>query len=175
MSTTLLERIPATAQDILSLNFDGSKLLIQFLNRWEAYAEVLACLDYLSADLVTWQDERARALAGLGRTAEAVSMMRARLAKKESATARNILTAICLQAGLADEAWALIEPQLNEVVGAPWSRAGEVALLKGDLDTAERHFLHHQQIAPSSRDPAVGLAHVYQLSLIHISEPTRPY
>ena len=162
MSTSLLERIPAAAQDVLSLNFDGSKALVQFLVRWEAYGEAFACLEQLDLDLVTWQDERARALAGLGRSAEAVAAMQARVAQKDSTTARTLLAEICIQAGLADEAWRVIEPQLKDTYGPPWSRAGDVALLKGDLDAAEQRYLRHQQIAPSSREPAVGLTEVYR-------------
>jgi len=161
---SLLARLDATSATIGALRKPDLRALISILLRWEAWPDALTCLDLLAADeTVSSQDARAQALTGLGRHAEAVAVMAARVEQRDSATAQVLRCRTLLQAG--DDAGALaLATQLSEgssgAYGPVWSLLGDVHLAAGRLDAAEAAFLRHQELAPNSRQPAIGLAQV---------------
>ncbi len=160
----LLARLDATPAAVGTLCRTDIRSIIGFLVRWEAWTDALACLDLLAADAtVSSQDARAQALAGLGRHAEAVAVMAARVEQRDSATAQVLRCRTLLQA--EDEAGAFaLATQLSEGssgnYGPVWSLLGDVHLVAGRLDAAEAAFLRHQELSPNSRQPAIGLAQV---------------
>jgi len=139
--------------------------LLYFFLRWEAYDDVLACLQHLPvARRVSFQDMQADALDGLGRSAEAVTVMETRLEQRSAIAARQRLVYCLLHAGNLDraraEAQALVES--SESTAYLWNLLGNVLLAAGDGDAAEAAYLRHRTLAPSSRIPLLGLAHLYQ-------------
>jgi ATP-dependent DNA helicase RecQ len=161
---SLLARLDATPAALGALRKPDLRALISFLLRWEAWSDALTCLDLLAADeTVSSQDARAQALTGLGRHAEAVAVMAARVEQRDSATAQVLRCRTLLQAGDDAGAFALAT-QLSEgssgAYGPVWSLLGDVHLAAARLDAAEAAFLRHQELAPNSRQPAIGLAQV---------------
>jgi ATP-dependent DNA helicase RecQ len=135
--------------------------LLDFLARWQAYEDLLACLAQLDvARYVSFQDAQAQALLGLERAGEAIELMQARLAQKESVPAFMLLGRAYLAAQRYDDALATLQ-SLPEEHGPAWSLRGEIYREMGRLDEAERALLRHRQLAPSSRTPLFGLARLY--------------
>jgi ATP-dependent DNA helicase RecQ len=134
--------------------------LLNFLERWQAYNEILACQDYLDVrHHVSFQDDRVQSLLGLGRADEAVIVMENRLLRKESVPARVLLSHTYLHANRYRDALNALE-SITEY-GPAWSLRGRIHLAQGQFDEAERAFLRHRQLAPSSRLPLFGLAQLY--------------
>ncbi len=139
--------------------------LLYFLLRWEAYADALACLERLPVEaLVTFQDMQADALDGLGRSAEAVAVMEARLEVSKAVAARQRLVHSLLHAGETERARAEAEALVksSESTAYLWSLLGDVLLAAGDLAAAEAAYLRHRSLAPSSSIALLGLARLYQ-------------
>ncbi|MBX2999558.1 MAG: RecQ family ATP-dependent DNA helicase [Caldilineaceae bacterium] len=158
--TNLLAQFDLSPNQIRHLPATLRNRLLDFLERWEAHAEVLACLEHLHvARFVSFQDAQAQALVGLGRADEAVTIMENRLAQKDSATARILLSRAYLAAGRHLDALAALAE--NSEYGPTWSLRGQIHLAQGRVDEAERAFLRHRELAPSSRLPLFGMAHLY--------------
>jgi ATP-dependent DNA helicase RecQ len=163
--SSLIARLATTPQEIAQLPSADSRRVVTFLVHWEAYQDALDCLALLPVhDGVAWQDLQAQALLGAGRTADAIAAMQARLQRKESIPGRALLVRCLLQAGKLDQAQAIAD-ELVRASDTPWqalSLLGDCHLQRNDLDTAEAVFLRYQQMAPNSRQPAIGLMHVFQ-------------
>ena len=160
MSLTL-STFELTPNHIPHLPAQTRNRLISTLLRWEAYAEALVCLGQLDVErYVSFQDDKAEALLGLGRAAEAVTVMETRLAQRESQPALLLMARCLLAAGRIDEAETPIKRQIQRDYGPAWSLRGQIHLAQNDVDAAERAFLRHRQLAPGSRTPRFGLAHV---------------
>lgn len=122
--------------------------LVNYLNRWEAYEETLACLAlHEPLELVSLVDAKIAALAGLARYAEAIPIAETRLTQKDSNTARINLANLYLESGDLETAAA----HLQEIAAADPTFArvhlvfGRIALLRGQLDKAEAAFLEYQK------------------------------
>lgn len=158
--TTLITRLDLSPNHIHHLPATLRNQLLDFLQRWEAYTELLACLEHLDvARFVSFQDHCAQAFVGLGHADEAVTVMEGRLAQKDSATARVLASRVYLAAGRHVDALATLAE--NSEYGPTWSLRGQILLAQGKLDEAERAFLRHRELAPGSRMPLFGLAHLY--------------
>jgi ATP-dependent DNA helicase RecQ len=158
--TNLLTQLDLSPNQIHHLPATLRNQVLDFLERWEAHAEILACLDHLNvARFVSFQDAQVQALLGLGRADEAVTVMENRLAQKDSATARVLLSRVYLAADRHADALAALAQ--NSEYGPTWSLRGRIHLAQGKVDEAERAFLRHRQLAPGSRMPLFGLAQLY--------------
>jgi ATP-dependent DNA helicase RecQ len=138
--------------------------LLYFLLRWEAWDDALACLAELPVETyVSFQDMQADALDGLGRSAEAVAVMEARLEQRVAVAARQRLVHCLLHAGDLARARAEAEALVKSSETTPylWSMLGDVLLAAGDLAEAEAAYLRHRAIAPSSSIALLGLARLY--------------
>jgi len=165
MPDSLLTQINVTPAQIFHLSSNLRSRILNFLLRWEAWQDTLNCLAELDTpNLVTLQDMQAEVLVGLGRPTEAIAAMQKRLAQKDSATARAQVARIYLAAGEINQALTLAKAlvEANPNAGPHWSLLGDVHLQRNDLAAAEQAFLQHQKVAPSSRQPAIGLMHVHQ-------------
>jgi ATP-dependent DNA helicase RecQ len=165
MSFSFLARLGLSAkQAAYALTSDQRKRLFSFLLRWEAYDEALECLAFLDVDnAVTLQDVQAQALNGVGRHAEAVQLMERRLADRAPITACLLLGHSYLEAKLPEKALAeaLDLTQTHPLYAPVWSLLGDAQLALGRLDAAEQTYRRHQELAPSSRDPLLGLMQIY--------------
>jgi ATP-dependent DNA helicase RecQ len=162
---SLLAQLAITPAQIFHLSANLRNRVLEFLLRWEAWPEALACLAELDTpNLVTLQDLQAQALEGLGRTDEAIAVMQQRLVQKDSATARIKMARTYLAAGETEHALALAQALATpyQTSGPSWSLLGEVHLQRNDLAAAETAFMQHQTLAPGSRQPALGLMRVHQ-------------
>ncbi len=165
MSDSLLTQLDLTPAQIFHLSATVRNRVLEFLLRWEAWPDALACLAELDTpNLVTLQDLQVQALEGVGRLDEALAVMQQRLAQKDSATARAKMARTYLAAGETAPALelALALTSASPNTGPYWSLLGEIQLQRADLKAAEAAFLHHQMLAPSSRQAALGLMRVHQ-------------
>jgi ATP-dependent DNA helicase RecQ len=164
MTNPLLAQLAITPADLYHLPARLRNQVLTFLQRWEAWDELLECLAHLdTSELVSLQDMQARALEGLGRQREALSVMQQRLAQSEAKTAWAQLVRIYLGLGDTEEALALAQQltTASPTTGAHWGLLGQVYLTRNDLPAAEEAFRHHQALAPSSRQVMVGMMNVH--------------
>ncbi len=164
MTQPLLPQLSTTPEKVARLDSRERSRVLNFLLRWEAASEALDCLDRIDVtQMVSLQDLCARALEDVGRTTEAITLMQARIRQKESDTARIQLGRHLITAGSLERALTLANELVgaDEASGTSWSFLGDVQLARGDLNTAEAAFLHHQQVAPNSRQPQLGLMRIH--------------
>jgi len=164
MPASLLAQLNIAPAQLYHLSGNLRSRVLNFLLRWEAWEETLACLDELDTpSLVTLQDMQAEAFIGVGHLSDAIAVMQRRLQQKDSATARAQVARIYLAAHNTDQALQLAQALVatNESTGHYWSLLGDVHLQRGDLAAAEKAFLQHQKLAPGSRQPPIGLMHVH--------------
>jgi len=164
MATSLLVKLGIEAANFPALSADLRKRVLAFLQRWEAYAEVLACLDaWQMEDLALVQDARAQALHGLGRTPEAIAILEARTAASGAITPRTTLARFYLAAGDTERALTTLRGLVEGDAGysAAWYVLGDFYLQTGDLNAAEALFLRQAQLVPASRYPPIGLMQVH--------------
>jgi len=159
---TLLHVAPA---QVFHLSSRIRTQLLNFLLRWEAYTDVLACLEHLdTADLVSLQDLQARALLGLERADAAVAVMRSRLAQKDPPSAL-LLYGRCLLAKGELEAAQRLATLLTErerPLATAWGLRGDVHLQQDQIDMAAAAYHEQLQLTPRSRQAQLGLAHVHR-------------
>jgi len=160
---SLLDELRIETEDVASLSSKTRTQVLRFLRRWEAYGELLRCVEVINRpDLVTMLDMQADALEGVGRMDEALAIRQARLEERESRSARLALARCYLRREEPERSLALARTlaQEKEFMGA-WSLLGEAYLQLDNLDEAEAAYLHYQQHVPTSRIPAFGLMEVY--------------
>ncbi len=176
--SSLLERLALPPSQYAALPSDVCARVADFLLRWQAYAEALACLDALGPLSPVELEQRAAALHGLGRTAEALALLDQRRHQHDSLPAA--IQRIRLQAAAGQVQGALAAARSLAAQGAaPGAAAattaghryglGPASLLladmlqaAGDLEAAEAVYLQLMKDAPSSRQPLCGLMRIQQ-------------
>lgn len=164
MPASLLAQLNLAPAQLYHLSGNLRSRVLNFLLRWEAWDETLACLNELDTpNLVTLQDMQAEAFVGIGHLSDAIAVMQRRLQQKDSATARAQVARVYLAANNTGQALKLAKELVatNENAGPYWSLLGDIYLQSGDLAAAEKAFLQHQKLAPSSRQPPIGLMHIH--------------
>ncbi|MEW5987829.1 MAG: DEAD/DEAH box helicase [Chloroflexota bacterium] len=165
MAESLLAQLDVDGRLVAELPAKVRNQLLSFLLRWEQYQDALDCLLAINRPgLVTLLDMQAKALDGLGRTAEAVAIMQTRLEEKYSLSAQVNLGYYLLHVGNHQAALATAQEitRHSDAPAGAWSLLGEVSLLGGDLETAEAAYLRHLRMTPGSRQPLVGLMRLYE-------------
>lgn len=173
--SSLLDRLALQPSQYAALPSDVCARLADFLLRWQAYAEALACLDALGPLSPVQLEQRAAALHGLGRTAEALALLDQRRGRHDSLPAA--IQRIRLQAAAGQVQGALAAARSlagQSSVSGPAGTAkryplGPASLLladmlqaAGDLEAAEAVYLQLMKDAPTSRQPLLGLMHLEQ-------------
>jgi len=160
----LLPQLNLTPARIAHLSAKLRNRVLHFLLRWESWGETLDCLGVLkTAKHVSLQDMQASALKGLDRVDKAIAVLQQRLAQREAVAPRNELARLYLAKGDTEQALTVAQSLVttNSDYGPNWSLLGDIYLQRNDLIAAERAFRHHQQLAPGSRQPLIGLTHVF--------------
>ena len=165
MNGSLLSLLGVPPPQVSRLPGKSRTRLLNFLMRWEAYEETVACLEELPVDrFVSLQDLQARAFSRLGQYADALVVMQKRLAKKNVSTAQLLYGRLLLEGGNAKEAYA-VATRLTEMVNSPvgaWSLLGDLFLQQGEVERAVDAYTMQQRQAPHSRAAMLGLAWVNQ-------------
>lgn len=160
MPNRLLPQLNTTATQVKRLPTRLRNRILHFLLRWQAWQEVLDCLDDREVQrLVSLQDLQAEALLGLGEVDNSTAILEARLQQRDGVAARNQLARHYLAQDASNHALTLAQAltTTNADYGPNWSLLGDVHLHRGDLAAADNAFLHHQKLAPNSRQPLIGL------------------
>jgi ATP-dependent DNA helicase RecQ len=160
MPNPLLSQLNTTPAEVKRLSTRLRHRILHFLLRWQAWQEALDCLDPRELQrLVSLQDVQAEALLGLGDVVRSIAVLEARLRQRDGVAARNQLVRHYLAQDDTVQALTLAQAltETNADYGPNWSLLGDVHLHLGDLAAAGNAFLHHQQMAPSSRQPLIGL------------------
>ena len=82
--SSLLDRLALQPSQYAALPSDVCARVADFLLRWQAYGEALACLDALGPLSPVQLEQRAAALHGLGQTAEALALLDQRRQEHDS-------------------------------------------------------------------------------------------
>ena len=171
--SSLLDRLALQPPQYAALPSDVCARVADFLLRWQAYAEALACLDALGPLSPVQLEQRAAALHGLGRTAEALALLDQRRQQHDSVPAAIQRIRLQAAAGQVQGALAAARALANQnSASSPASAAqrfplGPASLLladmlqaAGDLGAAEAVYLQLMKDAPTSRQPLCGLMRV---------------
>ncbi|MEZ4657898.1 MAG: RecQ family ATP-dependent DNA helicase [Caldilineaceae bacterium] len=164
MSESLLSLLQIEPQDAAHLTGGARTRLLNFLLRWEAYPETLACLEQFDVEKrVSLQDLKAEALTGLGRYDEAAALLQRRLQKRPTEAAHILLARTHVEGGNYKEALQIAYQLTKAAQGsaAAWGLQGDVFRRIGQLDAAEDAYQQQIKLAPHSRHALIGLANVY--------------
>ncbi|MEZ4712793.1 MAG: RecQ family ATP-dependent DNA helicase [Caldilineaceae bacterium] len=165
MAESLLSLLQINPQDAARLRGGARSRLLNFLLRWEAYPETLACLEQLDLEKrVSLLDLKATALTGLGQHNEAVTLLQRRLQKRHTEAAQIALARAHLAGGHHKEALQLAR-QLTTAAqssAAAWGLLGAVYQQIGQLNEAADAYQRQIKLAPNSRHALIGLANVYR-------------
>lgn len=165
MAESLLTLLQIQAADAARLSGGARSSLLNFLLRWEAYPETLACLEQLDVDKrVSLQDLKASALAGLGQQDQAIVLLQRRLQKRPSEPAQIQLARFHLESGNPKEALNIAQ-QLTKTASASaaaFGLLGDIQQQIGRLNAAEDAYQQQRKQAPNSRQAQIGLANVYR-------------
>ncbi|NUM46349.1 MAG: RecQ family ATP-dependent DNA helicase [Anaerolineales bacterium] len=160
---SMLPSFELTPASIRPLSNPVLRRLVNYLNRWEAFEDTLACLaEHEPLSLVSLIDAQITALARVGRYPEAIQIAETRLTQKDSNTARMNLANLYLESGDLDAASA----QIREIAGIDTTfgrihlAQGRIALLQGQLDKAEAAFLEYQKQYQFTRSHLPYLAQI---------------
>ncbi|MCB0035556.1 MAG: RecQ family ATP-dependent DNA helicase [Anaerolineales bacterium] len=164
MKETLLSQLNLTPPEVANLPNKNRTRLVNFLIRWEEYRDALACLEAMEPlTLVSLQDLKAKALAGMKRYASAVNTMKWRIQQSDSQTAQVQLATYYLYDNDLEKALTMAKTLTAEHNNAlSWGLLGEVHLVRAETDAAESAFLQQQKLSPNSRSALWGLTQVHQ-------------
>ena len=179
--SSLLDRLALQPPQYAALPSDVCARVADFLLRWQAYGEALACLDALGPLSPVQLEQRAAALHGLGRTPEALALLDQRRQEHDSlpaaiqrirlqAAAGQVQGALAAARSLANQSSASGPASPASPAGPPQRYPlGPASLLladmlqaAGDLDAAEAVYLQLMKDAPTGRQPLCGLMRVQQ-------------
>lgn len=141
--------------------------LLNFLLRWQIIEPLQACLDVLipaNPALVSLLDLRARACLAQGMHDDALVVMQGRLERKTSIAARTFLARIFLARRDDDAAHKMASALVTERSdsSATWVLLGEVAVKRGELDSALSAYRRLAELRPDSRAYLLGMLALYQ-------------
>jgi tetratricopeptide (TPR) repeat protein len=159
---TLLKQLALTPAQVRALPDDLRTRVVDFLLRWEAYAEAQQCLAQDSTNAAL--EMRARAWRGQGRLQEAADLYQERLRRSVAPPTLVALAHLYIESGDFPAATGVIAALQNNSATAPLSTQvrGDLFLAQGQLDAAEQVF---QQLAHANREnrqPFLGLVQVYE-------------
>ncbi len=173
--SSLLDRLALQPSQYAALPSDVCARVADFLLRWQAYGEALACLDALGPLSPVQLEQRAAALHGLGHTAEALALLDLRRQEHDSLPAAIQRIRLQAAAGQVQGALTAARSLANQSsASGPAGAAqhyplGPASLLladmlqaAGDLGAAEAVYLQLMRDAPTSRQPLCGLMRVQQ-------------
>ncbi|MBN1315355.1 MAG: RecQ family ATP-dependent DNA helicase [Anaerolineales bacterium] len=165
-SNDCLSALDISPLDAVSLSTKARSRLLNFLLRWDHYAEVEQCLDVVMPvypSLVSLMDIRIRAQMGIGETEAALATMAIRQQRKTSVTAKILEARIHLERGDTGKVMeiALALNQEASDKGWSWGLLGEGYFLGGEVDKAEGAYRRQLELSPSSSSPLLGLMDVY--------------
>jgi len=159
---SLLRQLALTPAQVRALPDDLRTRVVDFLLRWEAYADAQQCLGEENTNAAL--EMRARAWRGLGRLQEAADLYQERLRRSVAPPTLVALAHLYIESGDFPAATGVIAALQNNSATAPLSTQvqGDLFLAQGQLDAAEQVF---QQLAHANREnrqPFLGLVQVYE-------------
>jgi len=159
MAASLLEQLE-TSTEALAAQPAGVRLrVVEFLVRWEAYADALACLAVAArVGLPPMPALHAAALHGLGDDAEAVKVLERSLAQQPGLPARLALVQLLHAGGAFDRATHVLDELLEQAQGLSraWYLAILVYLARHDFPSAQGALDRLVTLAPESRYASLG-------------------
>ncbi len=159
MSASLLEQLNASAEAVGAQPVDVTQRVVDFLVRWEAHADALACLDAaVRAGQPPLPALYAAALHGLGHAAAAIELLDRSLAQGAGLPVRLTLVDLLLASDAPERAAHRLDDLLNRAAGLSraWYLAVLVHLARHDLPAAEAALDRLVALAPESRYASLG-------------------
>jgi ATP-dependent DNA helicase RecQ len=122
--------------------------------------EIYEALRPLAGETVSMDDDLGRLALALGRAAEALQLLEARLERSEALGGYQQLVRAYLALGRGSDARALVARLKAEAGGriTTWLIHGEVELALGDARAAAAAYSHAQALSPQGTGASIGLA-----------------
>ena len=159
MGASLLKQLETSAAAPAEHSAGMVQRVVDFLVRWEAYADALACLEAADrAGLPPLPALHAAALNGLGYPAAAVEVLERSLAQGPSLPTRLALVELLHASGAVDRAAQELDDLLARAQGLSraWYLAVLVHLARGDFPAAQSALDRLVALAPESRYASLG-------------------
>ncbi|MCB0146325.1 MAG: hypothetical protein KDE01_01555, partial [Caldilineaceae bacterium] len=154
MGASLLEQLNTSAEAVGALPVELTQRVVDFLVRWEAHADALACLDAAArAGQPPLPALHAAALHGLGHAAAAIDLLERSLAQGAGLPVRLTLVELLLAAEAPERATHYLDDLLNRAAGLSraWYLAVLVHLARGDFPAPQSALDRLVALAPESR------------------------
>ncbi|MCO5208491.1 MAG: RecQ family ATP-dependent DNA helicase [Caldilinea sp.] len=159
MGASLLEQLNTSAEAVGALPVELTQRVVDFLVRWEAHADALACLDAAArAGQPPLPALHAAALHGLGHAAAAIDLLERSLAQGAGLPVRLTLVELLLAAEAPERATHYLDDLLNRAAGLSraWYLAVLVHLARGDFPAPQSALDRLVALAPESRYASLG-------------------
>ncbi|MCB0068396.1 MAG: hypothetical protein KDD77_14635, partial [Caldilineaceae bacterium] len=159
MGASLLEQLETSAAAPAEHSAGMVQRVVDFLVRWEAYADALECLEAAArAGQPPLPALHAAALNGLGYPAAAVEVLERSLAQGPSLPATVALVELLHASGAVDRAGQELDELLARAQGLSraWYLAVLVHLARGDFPAAQSALDRLVALAPESRYASLG-------------------
>lgn len=152
MAVSLADRIGLTPARLLALPQDEQHRAVQFLLRWEAFADALSCLDHAPAVDKAAPALRARAWYGLGKIDDALQRLEQVVAQRPEPSLQLTIVEMALNAGRYSLVAAHLQPALDQLrhLSRVWWVAARAYLAIGEVETAQQAVDHLRTQAPAS-------------------------
>lgn len=152
MTAPLLDRLGLTPASLTALPAGEQRRVVQFLLRWEAFGDALACLDRALQLDDAAPALRSTAWHGLGRTADALHLLEESIRQRNDPTLRLAFVEIALDAGELARASAQLQPALEETrhLSRAWWLAVRLYLAMDEITAAQRAIQQLSAQAASS-------------------------
>lgn len=159
MTGSLLTNLLLTPAQVAALPAVLQRRVLHFLLRWEACADVLACLDQMAHPPFDALWLRTQALTRLGRITEAQQMLRTQLQTQREPTLALLLAEVALASGDPEQALASLTQALPSLrhLSRVWWLAVCIHLARGDDAAAQQAIQQLTALAPESPYLSVSL------------------
>jgi ATP-dependent DNA helicase RecQ len=152
MAPSLLANLALTPTQVAAMPAAIVRRVLHFLLCWEAFADLLVCLEQMPQPPGDAALLCARALQGLGRTAEAQQVLQARLQTQPDPATQLALAELALEGGDPDQAQAHLTHALPPMrhLSRTWWLAVRIHLARGDDAAAQQAIQQLTALAPES-------------------------
>lgn len=166
MANSLFDLLNLSVAQAVELDANGRRHLLEFLLRWEGFAEAQAVIYHLKAagvSSIELLDQEAQTLAGCGQFKKAIRVMETRLRQGDDLFGWLLYGRYLLESGQMRKALRTANELTKAHQTAPgsWTLLGDVYRTRHKIEEAEAAYLHALEIEQEWPASQIGLMHIH--------------
>ncbi|MBK8046229.1 MAG: hypothetical protein IPK16_03325 [Anaerolineales bacterium] len=163
MPASLLAQIGITPAQLANAPAELRLRVVDFLIRWESFAEASTCLALIDRSDAAGAIRTARVWQGLGYSDQAIQHLKTHLAGPHSQAVRRELCRLYLAANSPSTAFDYAKELTTGDAGVSpdWVLLADAFRRNNDSQAARQILLRQAKLAPRSRAPLLGLMRLY--------------